>query len=1119
MQAINMRICFAGLTLTCLVSANHLAYAGVAGHIQFVIGNVQITEAGGKTRAAQKGDAINEGDTLTSAAKSTAQVKMQDGGLIAVRADSRLKFDQFEFNGKEDGKEKNFFSLAQGGLRAVSGMIGRTNKQNYKISTPTATIGIRGTDHETVVIPPGGGNMAPPGTYNMVNIGETAMTTNLGTVNVRPGDGMAFSPGMNQPPVVMPVNTQLFNASHEPAPQAGNRPAQNQGGQQNAGSNSNGEQAGETQRAENGTGETTAIRENAVVDNTGGTAPVAASSTPLPGSGAGGTSSALPVRDSVPVTLTESTIGTLDMTASSLTTTTGETAPLTPGIIIAPYTGSEIAVALAYNNMYPMGFYGNRSYVTAKTNVSPTSNPPVFSGFEMCEECGPSPSVSLPGASGLITGQAGGFATTGISFGRWTNAPVLQVTSPTYSFGPGSMYGIQGAWAYGAEGYLDSPIMPGSNTGPLTGTINYSLEGGSTPRDWEGNTGTLNNLGLAVDFNNQTVNASLGVTFKGINYTGSATGMPINTFGTNGQGGRFDSYTNGLTVTCAGCTSTWGNLRGAFTGQNYSGAVVSYEIGDSDNATYFNGSAALKRDSAVANSTPAPTGNYVVAQNSWIETVNTVTVDANGMLSSTGWSWTDPVTGQTYTSSRTVTCATCTGTTAPVSGIQYGTWDGAGTVSWVNRNPLAGRQFHWITGPAINPSYLPEAMIGTLTYSLDGATAPTNQNGVAGTLNSATLAVDFTRQVAAFSLGLSVNGHVWSASTRAGSEAPLEHMGKGDAKSGFYASTGNIGMGQLDVSMDGVASNSWGTVSGQLTGNGLNGAVLQYDLSAQSPTMFEQVSGVAALKTATPANTATPYRLVAYSAYDPSWMGFTSDGYYNNAARVSQDAAGNVTAFDAGKMDSYNGVGGYSNADMRAQIGTATPVNLGSDPVSGISWGRWQGGTINTTDRATGATSSITNGASSLHWLMGPQMTGPVGLPVTGTYNYVFAGGTAPTDQNGNLGTLNSASLTANFTAKTVNVGVNVTMTGNTLNASAVNVPIQPGATFGVSSFMGPVAGPTVMAGGSTPLTTSCSGPSCGPVSADIHGAFTGATGNGAGMIYGFNNGAQAISGVAAFHR
>jgi hypothetical protein len=354
---INKLLVCLGLSVACFTAASS-AYAAVAGRVQFVNGEVQITDPAGQTRMAQKGDAISEGDTLTSAQKSSAQIKMQDGGYIAVRPDTRLKFDQFVFAGKEDGSEKSFFSLFKGGFRAVTGLIGRINKQNYKITTPAATIGIRGTDHETVVIAPNGTAM-PPGTYNMVNVGATSMTTNVGTVNVQPGAGMAYSPGMNQPPAIMPLNTSLFTASPppaEPAPQTeGQSSQQDQDSQQ-----ADGQAEGGTQAAGGGgdsaSGETaaedTSIRETAVVDAAPpatGSAPAASTST----SAAAGTATEVIVSpantNTVLTTATAAGGTTVDITSGTATTGTGQIIPVIDSVAAAQAQAAADAALAAAN--------------------------------------------------------------------------------------------------------------------------------------------------------------------------------------------------------------------------------------------------------------------------------------------------------------------------------------------------------------------------------------------------------------------------------------------------------------------------------------------------------------------------------------------------------------------------------------------------------------------------------------------------------------------------------------------------------------------------------------------------------------------------------------------------
>lgn len=196
-------------------SANPLA----AGQIEFVAGSAQVTTEAGKSHQARKGETVNEGDTLATASGAAVQVRMQDGGMIAIRPESRLKIDSFRFNGKEDGSEQSFFSLLKGGFRAVTGLIGQHNKANYRIVTPTVTIGIRGTDHETLVVAPGSPLAASvaPGTYNKVNRGETSMTNGKGEIAIQ-SNQMGFA-AADQAPQLLPLNLNIFTVT--PAPQAG----------------------------------------------------------------------------------------------------------------------------------------------------------------------------------------------------------------------------------------------------------------------------------------------------------------------------------------------------------------------------------------------------------------------------------------------------------------------------------------------------------------------------------------------------------------------------------------------------------------------------------------------------------------------------------------------------------------------------------------------------------------------------------------------------------------------------------------------------------------------------------------------------------------------------------
>lgn len=214
----NVKFIIAAL-LAMTLAASQAANAAVAGNVQFVHGSVNVTNAAARTQALRKGDAVHESDLVTTTKGASAQIKMLDGGYLVIRPDSQLKFDSFVFSGEQDGSEQSFFSLLKGGIRAITGMIGQMHKANYRITTPSATIGIRGTDHETYVVTPDSplAAVAPVGTYNRVNVGETTITTEKGIISVLPNQ-MGFAGAADQLPQLQPVNLNLFSVT--PAPLA-----------------------------------------------------------------------------------------------------------------------------------------------------------------------------------------------------------------------------------------------------------------------------------------------------------------------------------------------------------------------------------------------------------------------------------------------------------------------------------------------------------------------------------------------------------------------------------------------------------------------------------------------------------------------------------------------------------------------------------------------------------------------------------------------------------------------------------------------------------------------------------------------------------------------------------
>lgn len=196
-----------------IVALSHTAFAA-SGKFQFVSGDVRVQTKTGEIVSVVKGSDVNEGDVIFSGSPALAQLKMDDGGTLVVRANTRLTISTYRFNGKEDGTERATYRLDRGSVRAITGQIGNTNKQNYLIQTPTASIGVRGTDHEPAFIPKNDDGYlgAKPGTYDKVNTGETYIETKGGLVIVKP-NSVGYAEDELSVPMLLPSMPGFYNKS------------------------------------------------------------------------------------------------------------------------------------------------------------------------------------------------------------------------------------------------------------------------------------------------------------------------------------------------------------------------------------------------------------------------------------------------------------------------------------------------------------------------------------------------------------------------------------------------------------------------------------------------------------------------------------------------------------------------------------------------------------------------------------------------------------------------------------------------------------------------------------------------------------------------------------------
>ena len=123
-----------------------VSHGAPAARVDFAVGDVTAVNAAGQARPLGKGAQIEQGETIATN-NGRAQLRFTDGAYMSLQPQSEFRIDQYLYEGKEDGSEKGLFSLIKGGLRTITGFVGRTNKRNYQVTTSVATIGIRGTEY------------------------------------------------------------------------------------------------------------------------------------------------------------------------------------------------------------------------------------------------------------------------------------------------------------------------------------------------------------------------------------------------------------------------------------------------------------------------------------------------------------------------------------------------------------------------------------------------------------------------------------------------------------------------------------------------------------------------------------------------------------------------------------------------------------------------------------------------------------------------------------------------------------------------------------------------------------------------------------------------------------
>lgn len=224
----------ASLALALLAALLPEAALALAGQVTHVSGTVLARNAGGQTRILSLRSEVNEGDLVLTSENTYVRIKFTDGGDLVLRPNTQLKIDAYSYSESAPSGDSLAMSLLKGGLRSVTGLLGRRNPGAYKLNTATATVGIRGThlgalvcNNDCAGILAPGGRAPANGLHVDVSDGVIVVTTRAGSMEFRVGD-YGHVPSANVVPVLVPQNQgvrvnlpQQMNRAEQTSPGGG----------------------------------------------------------------------------------------------------------------------------------------------------------------------------------------------------------------------------------------------------------------------------------------------------------------------------------------------------------------------------------------------------------------------------------------------------------------------------------------------------------------------------------------------------------------------------------------------------------------------------------------------------------------------------------------------------------------------------------------------------------------------------------------------------------------------------------------------------------------------------------------------------------------------------------
>jgi hypothetical protein len=185
--------------LGCWLALSSTAWAAqVAGTVTQLSGPLLDKKGDGTVKILSLKSEVESGDTLVTEKNTYALVKFIDNSEITLKPGTTFKIENFAFDEGKPGGDSAAFNLVKGGLRSVTGLLGKRNKEKFEMKTPSATIGIRGTTFIAEWVEPTAAQVAAADEARM----NFLLASTAGPDQAMPVQPLQQVPPPNAPPVI-----------------------------------------------------------------------------------------------------------------------------------------------------------------------------------------------------------------------------------------------------------------------------------------------------------------------------------------------------------------------------------------------------------------------------------------------------------------------------------------------------------------------------------------------------------------------------------------------------------------------------------------------------------------------------------------------------------------------------------------------------------------------------------------------------------------------------------------------------------------------------------------------------------------------------------------------------